>query len=426
MKQLLKWNFFLYAVSGMFMTGLIQAKRAVALDLSAPFLLETAQVLPQNVGNPRFVNLFMSVDSKFNGSGSIEPLGNRLNRVITWSDVIQVQESAVEKGAIRSSLRDIQLSESDSPGATSGQVNTYVNVKAPALAMGITDRFTLAVAIPIYDISVSADTGFVKSENGQAWTEKLCRLSVDECNKAARKLNNSVNEKLTEYRYDPIQSRKISGIGDVQLIGKYLVHQDQTNTWAVKSNFVIPTGTPPDVNKALDVPTGDGRFQLGATMIYDRSLPYDFRWNAFGGMTALMPNSMEKRIPLAIDDPISPDKEELTRNLGAVVSSGTSLVHVFPSIGLMAGAGYSFQFLAKSRYSGGKLSDRDRYLFLEDLSPSQVMHTAILTTGFSTVEWYQKKKFVYPLQANLTFSRPFLGRNVASSHLLAGEVVLFF
>src|SRR4051794_32472647 len=92
MEQCKSWNrsfhrSFLCLV-GSVILSCMSASHAVALDLVTPFLLETAQVLPKGIRNPRFSNLFIAGDSRFTGAGGTEPLGNRLAKAVTWDDVI--------------------------------------------------------------------------------------------------------------------------------------------------------------------------------------------------------------------------------------------------------------------------------------------------------------------------------------------------
>ena len=117
---------YVFGMAGMLFANLVNSDWAFALDLTAPMNLETAQVLPAGVRNPRFMNIFMSADTKFNGGGQTEPLGNPLSRVVKWSDVIGLQSNDMDKNTIRSVLNDSQLSVDGSPGSTTGQVNTYL------------------------------------------------------------------------------------------------------------------------------------------------------------------------------------------------------------------------------------------------------------------------------------------------------------
>ena len=399
---------------------------AQGFDLTTPFLLENTQTLPRGVRNPRMIQVFVSGESRFDGLGLKQPIGERLSKNVSWNDVIGSQKTETERHIIQTTLRDAQINIEGGPGRTTGQIYTTADVKIPTLAYGLTDRLTVAVVVPIMSISVSADTSLAKSEDGQRWMNRVCAMSVDDCNIAAKKLNNAVNEKLSRLGYEAIPSLKtVSAIGDAQIIGKYVLAKNNDQTLALKSTVVLPTGRQPNANAALDLPTGDGRFQLGSMLIYDRALPSHFRWNTFGGALALMPHSIERRIPKSNLDALSDDSERLTRRLGGVFSMGTSLNYSIPAWGLSTGLGYNLQYLTQSSY-GGRLFSPERYQYLQELSPSETLHTGIISAGFSTVDWYKNKQFVYPFQAHLTYSRPFAGRNVNASEVLAGELVLFF
>jgi hypothetical protein len=46
--------------------------------------------------------------------------------------------------------------------------------------------------------------------------------------------------------------------------------------------------------------------------------------------------------------------------------------------------------------------------------------------SFSTVEWYQNRKFFYPMMASFLYSHPLMARNVAATDVFSGEIILFF
>lgn len=401
-------------------------EKAKALDLTAPFIFESSQTLPQGVRNPRFVNVLMSIDSKFGGTGGIQPLAQPINRTVRWNDILGMEKDSLKRMGIQAIIQSENLDPNGGPGSTTGQVNSFFNVRVPVLAVGISNRLTLGIAVPIVKISVSADTGFSKSQDGIKFTDKLCASSPLECGSAVTRLNNAVNHKLASYGYETVGAKEVLNLGDVQLVGKLLVYKDANQGFSVKSSLVLPTGVRSNVDAAIDLPTGDGRFQVGGTAAYDRIIAKDYRWNTYGGVMALLPHSMDRRIPLERDNPVSMDKETLTRTLGGVFTAGTSVVRQFTSLGLMAGAGYNIQYMTAVKYSGGSQFSSERYGFLEDLTPSQTLHSATLMAGFSTVEWYQQKKFIYPFQANLIFSHPISGRNVPTNNVFAGELVMFF
>jgi hypothetical protein len=415
----------LFGLIGILSVSFFVLPEAYALDLTAPFVLETAQVLPPNVRNPRFFDVFMSMDSKFDGGGNSQGLGLPLYKPVRWSDILDIQKPGTDKKLILATMKDAGVSADSLAGTTTGTVNTFFDVKVPVFAVGITERIMVAVAVPIMNIAINADTGFNRTANGQNWVQQVSARSVEQGNTAATKLNNSVNEKLIAYGYEPIQSKTISGVGDIQVVGKYLVYDSPSDHISLKSTISLPTGIGPNADLALDIPTGDARFELGGMIAYDRTLPASFKLNTYAGVTALMPYSVVRRIPTNYDDPISRDKEQLTQNLGESFALGTSLLYEFESLGIQLGAGYNFQFLTQPSYSRGIYTE-ERYRFLEAWTPVEALHTATLMAGFSTVEWYQKKKFVYPFQVNIAFSSPIIGRNVTTNNVLAGQIVAFF
>ena len=139
-----------------------------------------------------------------------------------------------------------------------------------------------------------------------------------------------------------------------------------------------------------------------------------------------MPRKIVKRIPTSVADTLSADKEELRENLRSQFALGTGMDYKVPSAGLVFGTGYAFQYQTRANYRAGTLVSADRYALLSDVQPLQAMHSVLLTAGFSTVEWFKAKKFVYPFQVNLSFTHPLAGRNVAANDMIVGELVAFF
>ncbi|MGK5084227.1 hypothetical protein WDW37_13105 [Bdellovibrionota bacterium FG-1] len=402
---------------------------AHAADLKTPFALETAATLPAGIRNPRFIDVFTSITSKFTDTGGTEPLGNPLNKVVTWNDVLNAQEDAAKRTNVAAILSKNGLRVEGSPGVTTGEVNTFADVKVAALAIGLTDRLTIAGVLPIVRINVSAATGFVANSDAQQFVRDIGLSSNPlTAEEAANKLDDAVNQKLIRLGYQPIpSSQTISGVGDAQMIAKYRLHDDGVNSVALKGSLIFPTGIAPDPDKALDIPTGDGRYGLGFGAIYDRKLPWDFRWNIYGTYTALLPHTVVKRIPTSVEDKLSADKEGLQERTRSQVALGTGLEHHFSGAGISLGGGYAFQYMTRADYRPGTLvDDPGRYLLLDEIQPLESLHSVLASAGFSTVEWYKAKKFVYPFQVNFSYTHPLTGRNVAANDLLVGELVLFF
>jgi hypothetical protein len=408
---------------------------AAALDLAPPFALETSETLPKNVRNPRFIDIFANVTTKFGDDGVGEGLGAPLNKLVHWSDVLATEaklEHSSKAALLNGVLKANGMDETGSPGSTVGQVNTFADVKVAALAWGITDRITVAGVLPVIKVNVSASTGFTP---GADYGRFVSALSKDQspftAQEATGQLNDAVNRKLLALGYQPIPANEtISGIGDAQLIGKYRLYNDGVNGVALKGTLVFPTGTPPDPDKALDIPLGTGRFGAGLAAIYDRELAQGrwlgLRWNSYASYTAFLPHHIDKRIPTSVDDPLSDYKEDMYERTRSQVLLGTGLEHFFPTTGILLSGGYAYQFMTRADYQPGTAVGQDRYYLLGDQEPLEDLHSLVASAGFSTIDWFKRKKFVYPMQVNFSYSHPIAGRNVPNGDLMTGELVVFF
>jgi hypothetical protein len=168
-----------------------------AADLRAPVDLENTLVLPAKVRNPRFKMLYMNVDERLGGDGLVLPLGNRLNKPVKWSDVIAAQDDEASKNTLRGFLSAHGHGEGEAAGSTTGVVNTYANVKVPVFAMGITDRLTAAVAMPVTHVEVNADTGFARSAQGQAFVNELAASDPVKAKEAEENYKNGNTQTVT-------------------------------------------------------------------------------------------------------------------------------------------------------------------------------------------------------------------------------------
>jgi hypothetical protein len=92
---------------------------AHAGDLKTPFAIENSAVLPQGIRNPRFINVFTSVGTRFGDGGEVLPLGYKLNKAVSWSDVFAAQEDPQKKASLQGLLQKNGIdAENSNPGNT--------------------------------------------------------------------------------------------------------------------------------------------------------------------------------------------------------------------------------------------------------------------------------------------------------------------
>ncbi len=395
-------------------------------ELSSPFVLENTKVLPAGVRNPRFINVFSGIDGKYSGQGEAEPLGQPLFRPVTWGLMLKTQDDDAKRATVLGLVQANNL-EADSPGHTTGSVSTFANIKVPALAYGVSPRYTIAVVVPIVSIDVNAETGFVASFAGNRFVNAAADSSPALGAEAQRKMNRAVDEKLRWAGMEPVAPFQVRGLGDVQVVNKFLLHDNGARSFALKETFILPTGTEEaNPDRAIDIPTTDDRLGVGSQAIFNQELPFNITFVGTAGYTAYLPHRITKRLPDAADDSISRDKEELRENFRHMVATTAGIEKRFERLGLSLSGGYSGQYQSKISYEPGLLAHGERLEWLRNLQPSQTLHSFMAMAGFSTVSWYRNKKFVYPFEVKLAYSRPFAGRNATTNELVAAELVLFF
>lgn len=405
--------------------GLLCSLSALGANLTAPVDIESVSLLPKGLRSPQFKLILLSPEDKFDGGGFAQPLGQALNKTVGWTDVQRSQKTEVDRNLLEGTVQAAGLSMSGSPGATTGQVNTALQVLTPILAYGLSERLTLALAVPVYKVDLSVTSGFVKSADGQTWVDSVCASEPLKCNEAANKLNDSVNQKLTSLGYEPLRSRSFSAVGDVKLVGKYLLRSDEENAWVLKPALTLPTGRAPDVNQAVDLPTGDGQTDLAASVIWERKLPSTFHLTTFATYNVQWADSLDRRIPESSTDSLSDDLERVDRNLGDQISLGSGLGYGAGTDQFSFHMGYVYQFQNTTGFSG-KAYSPERYRFLEEQNPLQDIHSLTLSATFSTIGLYRAKKFFYPFQTRMAYSQPLGGRNVVTSPVLTTDLVMFF
>lgn len=401
-------------------------------NLTAPFDAETAAVLPPKIRSPRFKFITMGIGDKFDNSGVSLPLGNTLNKTVTWQNLMDnPTNDSVDQQLIAGTAADSAnangrtFSLNNSPGKTVGDVKLNLNVQVPIFSMGLTDKWTVAVAVPVYRVSIDVATGFQRSEEGQQWINYTCGSNQLKCNETTQKLQDPINQKLTSHGYQPIRDENFSAVGDVKLIGKYQFSKTDNSAFAIKPFVTLPTGTRPNADKALDITTGDGQLDIGATVSWDRNIKGQFNFNSYSTYNIQLPDQLERRIPKSSDDPISLDKELVERDSGDQYAFGAGVSYGSPSGGLMASVGLSYQYMNSTSFKGTKFAPQ-RYEYLNGQFPLQDLYAANFTLAYATIDQFRQKEFLLPLQGALSYSRPLRGRNVTTNDVITAELVMFF
>jgi Putative MetA-pathway of phenol degradation len=405
---------------------LLTASQAFAGGLFAPFALDSAQVMPKGVRSIRLGGFTTEITDKYDGGGTIVPLADSFNKQITWKELIDSTPGGFERGQFKGGLESMGVDLNSVVGDARGVVDTRLTTTLPIAAYGVTQKLTVAVAVPIIYSNLNVDTGWAANEQFQQTVNMMANekgfynkvLSYED------QLQNVVNTKIANLGYKPLVNDRHTDVGDVTLAAKYQVFSRPKFAVAISPRVVAPTGRTADVDKVVDVAGGDGQWDLGLSAAADYIPNGNFTLTGALGYTYQVASTRAKRLPVSEDDTLSADKDERTHEkLGDLM--GASLGGRFRLHKLVTfGTGYGFQYKLKDSYSGGQYA-AERYDILED-DTEQHMHSGTVGLTFSTIPLFRAKQFALPLDASVAFTRVFGGRNVGHLDLTALELVSYF
>jgi hypothetical protein len=419
MKKLLLLNMFLISSASFALEG----------ALRLPMNFENAKVLPKGIRNVRFMDSRIDAVNSLNGSGNVVPIGNALNKSVTWGESIKGKKDFYEQAVLRGTLKNYGIKEDEYIGDTTGMVNIAVNAQIPVIAYGVNKKWTMAVAIPYITDDISVDAGWVANENLNKFvrnTVQGTRNSEHKAYKVQFDTLNAIEQKLEDNGYKTLGSSngRRTRIGDIRLVSKYQYAKEDNYMSALRVEVVAPTGETLDVDKAVDLATGDGQWDLGLGMASQYDFDGAFSLSGFAGVTVQLPTARERRIPEESDSRISADKDpNTTIDFGDILKVETALTYKFwNGFSFINGIGY--QYKTADRFSGNRFAS-ERYDWLET-DTQQNMTTYQAGLGFSTIPLFQQKKFKVPLQANLFYTSVVEGKNVLKDDILTFEMALFF
>ncbi len=407
--------------------GLLITNTVLASNMSAPVIFPSAMVLPKGVRNLNYKAVTTSVNSIYNKDGFSAPLADPMFQDITFADVILGKKSNFDKAAVRAKMLAVGADENTVIAKTTGAINAEVTVQVPVLAWGITEKWTTAVAVPIKTQSISIDTGVIQS-NEKIINALRNKLYIDgqgkEIEEFDRKLADPVKAKAEELGYEAIlRNEKKTMLGDIKLVNKYKVWENESNILTLSGEITLPTGETALLDRVVNVPGGDGQWDLGASATHDFKFASYFTFSSNLAYTVQFEDSVERRIPEQFKSAASGDIDPNTkRNLGDILS-----VTFAPSVnyrGASLAVGYSFNYKQGDSYSGSIYSP-ERYGHLAKNS-QQTMNVFLGKIGYDTITLYREGKFPLPALISLTHTQIFKGKNVVKNPLTTLDVSLFF
>lgn len=392
--------------------------------LATPWTVGSTAVLPKGVRSIRVGGLITNVDGWYNDYGVTSGVAEPFNQNLSYARLLKAEKNENLKLNVESQLRNKKVDLNSLAGQSYADINTTAVVTLPAIAYGLTDRWMLAVAMPIVYTNMDVATGFVGSPQLQQLVSDFSQKSRKQTALIQQKLTDVIATEIANKGYKPLADQEKTQLGDIVLMAKYLAHHSLNYSWALTNTFTFPTAHVRDVNKVVDPTPGDGQFDYGITSTIEVPVTGQIKLVNQTSYTIQFSDRRETRIPITKAERLSSDIDYgATRDIGDIVTSSIGALYSPWSL-LTVGGSYTIGYKERDQWSGGQFS-RDRYEVL-GVETEQFMQAAYLEASLSTVNLYREKSFPVPLMAGLGVGKVIDGRNIRHDPLWNLNMTVFF
>ena len=396
-----------------------------ARNISIPITFDNAKVLPKGVYNIRYNNISTQANSKYGPYGTVLPMGHAMNLNITYEKLVEAQKTPLERGILEGYLSKQGKSLWNITGQSTGVVNVDIQAHVPVFAWGVSHKWTTALIVPIVKIKMNIDAGFVASEDLQDITNKL----VDEgkrykAREIQEKSDRAIENKLEKNKYENLNNEEKTMIGDIRMVNKVNIRIKENYVMALTGEITLPTGKIAEINKIVDVPAGDGQFDLAVGLVTDYyyspkltiSAKMNYIWQIADTTSIRIPSKSDSKITLDIDP-------QVQRDLGNIFYTSLGFSYeVFE--GFKVKGQYTFQDKERDMYKGQKFNFYRYYWIGKD--SEQILHSLQIGISYSTISLFRQKKFIVPLDFSFLGGVTLGGNNVIQDPSVVVEMAIYF
>ena len=373
---------------------------------------DDAKVLPKNRWRIQLMSSYSFTDSKFDSSGKSIAMGDAYKVSLTPS-FVSVLKPQVKAISAAMNAEKPGLADSMAISELTADIKSSILANAVAAEYGLTDRLSVGIILPIVHAIVTAKghsssspqfEGFVKSltpEQGRlkaALNQVKSELSLPAINQALEQ----------DLGYDGgIQSWSGTGIGDLEIGGKFKYFESHPFRMTVKAGVRAPTGRRDQPDQLFDLAFGDGQWDLAAFHYVDYSPHSKVYFTLESGYTAQLPHTATYRVPIITGVEITPIKAKLDQDPGDIVEAALEANWSFTRL-LTLSPKYRFREKFSDHYSGGN-GIPTKFLSADS---DERLHEGILTLGFSNLPRVRSGESSLPLDAQVFIRHRFGGKNV--------------
>ena len=367
---------------------------------------DDAQVLPKGVARARVdTNFYLPIEDKFDKDGNVVDIAKDYNTPLN-SQVFQgVLPPGVNLGASVVSFKyDF----------------TILNF---ALDYGVTDRLTVGFQVPYWwaENKVSAR---IDNATANAWISNSTGAPVPVGTPGAHPTGIEDIQALLKnvYGFKRFETWSNRGVGDVEARARHQYFKSTDWRLAFTGGIRFPTGQVDDPDNLVDYAFGTGATALLFRSNNDYTGIPNLTLNGTVRYDLVLPDHQVVRVPADPHQPITANKENVSRNLGDVTELEGTATYAFTKTWSASGT-YKYAFKGKDKVSG------NRGLAYSSLERETDWTEQVYNVGlsWSTVPLYMEKKSSVPMSASLSYRDRFAGKNnVFKSQYINLSLQLFF
>lgn len=350
------------------------------------------------------------ISGNYNSSGDFK--GFNINANIN-ADSISGLNSAVD--AYLATLTPAEYADF-SFGTFEGNASSKVTAQGFGAGYGITNRLTVYGFIPFYKAEV--DLRLQRTNKGRNSSGTL--LQIDNLPDVDARLIQSLM--VNFYGYQPLGRWNATNFGDAEFGTLYQLQKWKDAGLLLKVGAVAPTGRKDDPDILQDIPFGDGQWdafaEFGGGEINSAK---NFSIDIWTRLTYQFPYKANIRLPESATFPLTTRKGITEIKLGNKAECNFQ-TNIHFSDEWTTSLGYIFEYKEADKFKS-PYTVADTILKMDTEKNS---HTAKLKLNFSTVSLYQRKKFVAPLNLNVSAQTILRGKNVPKYHRADFEIALYF
>ena len=390
--------------------------------ISQNSLAISTSTLPSSIYSPaiRYGHI-EGLDQRFTDSGSLVKLTDYKAIEFDAKTLARLNSQAQNLIASLNRFGAFGLGDSLNLGVLEIQTKPQINYTAPVLARGMTNRWTLALGVPVihYQNNVKLSQSF---SNIGYYKNQFSGLSAELDKALNTNIGESTQQALQAKGYRRLENRDEKFLGDLQLVSLYKIYEDTDLTIVHQATLSLPTGPRYDASDLLAL---NSFHKTSLENLLSLSVNVGSLWKVtpYTSFRLNLPEKIDARIPTNEED-ILPDQNS-TENIEK--QEGLSLeVGLQNSIDLTdafrVAIDYRLGVKAEDHYAGSRSG---RYDLLAQNSNSR-WQKASVEFVYSTVKSYLKKSSAFPFMLSVNFFDTLSGQNIERRVGQELSMTLFF